>query len=456
MGYGSSSTSVTNTPAPQTPEQREADRLRLLEMQRQNTIAEQMLPGQLALIEQQRQILQYQIDHQDDLDEIHNSQLELAKLQIQQQISDAAMQQQLQPLQLQFLQNQNQLAIEQMSMMKETMGFQKEQNKYILESLQDQSRRLAARNAAYSPEEEAKAAAEEARRASRMGALSEQAAKIQLENLKRGTKPTEEQLANINEAYDAAQKSGESDINRFLVQTQRTIQEEIAQASGLRPTDAPMVRLSERAGEEAARAQGDLTTSIEGQRATARLNYPLAASQMAGNQAATLQGLTANAANFQSELRLAANANRQQAFSLPGSIGFATPQAGPSPNLGFMNSGAGGYNPGAFGMNIGVPQGGTQTTTNHPGAMEWVNTIGNLASGTGRAMQAWQTSDVRLKTDIKKVGHLQSGLPIYVYRYKGDATPRLGVMAQEARRLFPDAVKETPSGYLAVRYDKVR
>jgi hypothetical protein len=252
--------------------------------------------------------------------------------------------------------------------------------------MQDRARRLEARNRLYSPEEEAQAAADEARRASRLSALGEEAANIQLENLKRGTKPTDEQLANINEAYDASQKQGESDISRFLTQTLRQINEETAQASGLLPTDTPVSRLSERAGEEAARAQGDLTTNIAGARATARLNYPLAASKLSGDQAATVQDLSQKAAAFKDELRLSAANNRSLAFQLPSSIGFAMPQSGASPNLGFMSPGSTGYNPNAYNFNFNRGGGTSTTTSTKPISLA---EVGQFAGGVGSMMAGY-------------------------------------------------------------------
>jgi hypothetical protein len=52
-------------------------------------------------------------------------------------------------------------------------------------------------------------------------------------------------------------------------------------------------------------------------------------------------------------------------------------------------------------------------------------------------------SDKRAKEDIEKVGKLDSGLPVYKYKYKGggDET-HLGVIAQEAEKKFPKAVHE--------------
>lgn len=62
-------------------------------------------------------------------------------------------------------------------------------------------------------------------------------------------------------------------------------------------------------------------------------------------------------------------------------------------------------------------------------------------------------SDIRLKTDIEKVGVAANGLPLYNFRYVGDDTLYRGVMAQDVLAVRPDAVCVMPNGYLAVRYD---
>ena len=63
-------------------------------------------------------------------------------------------------------------------------------------------------------------------------------------------------------------------------------------------------------------------------------------------------------------------------------------------------------------------------------------------------------SDRRLKTDIKRVGETNSGLPVYTYRYKGEETYHIGVMAQDVEKVRPDAVHEE-QGYLKVDMSKV-
>jgi hypothetical protein len=64
-------------------------------------------------------------------------------------------------------------------------------------------------------------------------------------------------------------------------------------------------------------------------------------------------------------------------------------------------------------------------------------------------------SDIRLKTNIERVGSLASGLPVYDFNYIWGGPRVRGVMAQEAREIFPDAVVEI-GGFLAVDYGKVR
>ena len=60
-------------------------------------------------------------------------------------------------------------------------------------------------------------------------------------------------------------------------------------------------------------------------------------------------------------------------------------------------------------------------------------------------------SDERLKEDIEPVGELYDGTNIYRYRYKGDAVPRIGVMAQEVEKTHPESVHEI-GGFKAVDY----
>jgi hypothetical protein len=72
-------------------------------------------------------------------------------------------------------------------------------------------------------------------------------------------------------------------------------------------------------------------------------------------------------------------------------------------------------------------------------------------------------SDIRTKENIKAVGWLPNGLPVYTYEYKkefkdhplaGHGT-HTGVMAQEVEAMYPNAVITLHDGYKAVDYGKL-
>jgi len=62
-------------------------------------------------------------------------------------------------------------------------------------------------------------------------------------------------------------------------------------------------------------------------------------------------------------------------------------------------------------------------------------------------------SDRRAKTDIRRVGTLHNGLPVYSYRYKDSTETQIGLMADEVERIHPEAVTKGADGLSRVRYD---
>lgn len=82
--------------------------------------------------------------------------------------------------------------------------------------------------------------------------------------------------------------------------------------------------------------------------------------------------------------------------------------------------------------------------------------FGGVGSALGGAAigGALLMSDIRLKTNIKKVGITDSGLTIYTYNYKNGGPTHMGVMAQEVEINNPDAVSEV-DGFKAVDYSKI-
>jgi len=75
-----------------------------------------------------------------------------------------------------------------------------------------------------------------------------------------------------------------------------------------------------------------------------------------------------------------------------------------------------------------------------------MNTLGKVGS-------AFLVSDERLKENLQKVGKLNNGLDVYLFNYKHDKTPRIGLIAQEVQAINPEAVIEDENGYLHIRYD---
>lgn len=105
-------------------------------------------------------------------------------------------------------------------------------------------------------------------------------------------------------------------------------------------------------------------------------------------------------------------------------------------------------------LNGGYPGGsstssGTSTQT-RPGDT-FGSIFGSGLSALGMGLSLF--SDERLKEDIEPVGALNDGQTVYSYRYKGDPTPRIGLMAQEVAERNPDAVHVDPgNGFLKVNY----
>jgi hypothetical protein len=105
-------------------------------------------------------------------------------------------------------------------------------------------------------------------------------------------------------------------------------------------------------------------------------------------------------------------------------------------------------------------------TSNYTGQV--INSNNARASAIGNAALAGQASnmnflgaglsaaamlsDRRAKTDIRRIGKLDDGTGIFSYRYKGDDKPQVGVIAQDAAKKHPEAVKQGPDGLLRVNY----
>lgn len=84
---------------------------------------------------------------------------------------------------------------------------------------------------------------------------------------------------------------------------------------------------------------------------------------------------------------------------------------------------------------------------------------GNVTiTGTAKAQIFQSSSDVRKKENIEPVGKVLDklqGINLYRYNFIGDDTKRLGLVAQEVVKVFPEVVTEDEDGYLAIDYNGI-
>lgn len=83
------------------------------------------------------------------------------------------------------------------------------------------------------------------------------------------------------------------------------------------------------------------------------------------------------------------------------------------------------------------------------------NQTGNdfLQSAIRSGATAFMASDSRLKENLRPVGKLNNGLTVYCFNFKGSLISQIGLIAQEVKEVFPEAVYEGEDGFLKVNYD---
>lgn len=85
--------------------------------------------------------------------------------------------------------------------------------------------------------------------------------------------------------------------------------------------------------------------------------------------------------------------------------------------------------------------------------VDQANTASQQQAGMSAAMMALMAfSDQRLKTNIRKLFTLPSGVEICSYSFKGSDHTDVGVIAQQVQKIKPSAVLEGPLGFLMVNY----
>ena len=236
----------------------------------------------------------------------------------------------------------------------------------------------------------------------RLAPIQEELLNLALEDLRRGGAATPEQIELIEEAGSAALARGETDIERFRTESLEALREELAPGLGLRPSDTPILDRGARVSAEATRQGGQLSQGIRGAEATARLNFPLASSQLLQAGSLGLSRLSEAARQFQDRLRSSAIANRIGLFQSVGGLGLGLANAAQVPFPSFQR--------------------GSTTTSSDPfGTFSSIlGGAGGLLTGLG-AVGAF--SSRRLKTDKAPVDEAAAlevveNLPVEAWRYK--------------------------------------
>lgn len=321
--------------------------------------------------------------------------------------------------------------------------FQQELITSALKNLNSQNALDDAISGAVTPEQQAAAYKAEFERAQRLGPIQDELLQMQLDDLRRGGAATPEQEARIKAAADAGIEAGSADIDASTGRGIGLIADELANARGLRLSDSPIKGEAAFLAREGEIQKGSLVKNLRAGEAAARLNFPLAAQQIQSGINLNQQSITAAAAQFNADLRQRAYQNR---LALTGQ----TSQSG----IGLASIQGGG---------IRNDQPFSSTTSSKQGI--GLAGIGALASGVGALAPFFKTagaaavaSDRRLKHDYGVVARTEGGIDLHLFRYKGESDNdplRLGVMADEAEKVVPDAVRRHSSGYKVVRYDMI-
>lgn len=104
---------------------------------------------------------------------------------------------------------------------------------------------------------------------------------------------------------------------------------------------------------------------------------------------------------------------------------------------------------GLGGQSSGTSSGTTTVTPPAPSMMS--NIIGGASAAA--SMLPLLMSDERVKDNVEPIGMLNDGQNVYRFSYKGDNTPRIGLLAQEVEAFAPDAVREI-GGIKAVEHKR--
>ena len=266
--------------------------------------------------------------------------------------------------------------------------------------------------------------------AERLGPVREELLQLALADIRRGGAATPEEIRLIEEAGGAALAGGEINIERFETEALRALREELAGSLGLRPGDTPILDRGGVVAAEALRQKGALSAGIQQAGATARLNFPLARSQLLQAGVGAQQTLQESIRQFQEQLRTQAFINRLNltgqtaGFGLGLATGFAPNIAGLSSSLASQRLGA-----------------ASSTTTTSGGGFNFIGAVGaagGLLSGIG-ALSSREAKTDKRALDEEAVAERIIDLPVESWRYIPSVAEALEGKTEGARHVGPMA-----------------
>ena len=244
----------------------------------------------------------------------------------------------------------------------------------------------------------------------------------QLDLIEQGGRATEQDIADIKRAADAASAEGALALSNFAERQLIDIRDILTPSRGLRPGDTPIRDAGGRVGAEATRQFGELQQRLRTVQAQQELSLPL-----------TRQGFTAELTGFQQNLAQAARefqvGLRQQAFE--NRLRLAATRSGAFANLlGVPFAGTGALQASA------ATRGSTTTSTQPPDILGGLQKIGAVAVAAQTVFSARDMKDEVAHVDADAVLNALADLPTNYWRYKSTAELHIGPYAEDFREVF--------------------
>jgi hypothetical protein len=80
--------------------------------------------------------------------------------------------------------------------------------------------------------------------------------------------------------------------------------------------------------------------------------------------------------------------------------------------------------------------------------------MGGLFGLGSSLLGGWALSDRRAKTNIRRIGLLRNGLPVYAFSYRDGGPEQVGLMSDDVREKHPEAVFRHVDGFDRVNYEQ--